>query len=184
MKKKPAFTAGSLITVELIERRIYRIRGQKVMLDRDLAALYETPTKAFNQAVKRNVDRFPEDFMFRLTPAETSALRSQFVTLETGKGQHAKYAPYAFTEHGVAMLASVLRSRRAVQMNIAIVRVFVKLRELADSDKALSQRLGEVEQQIRQHAKAITAVYDEVKRLGNLPAKPKRRIGFVAAAGQ
>ncbi|MBI4873663.1 MAG: ORF6N domain-containing protein [Acidobacteria bacterium] len=152
------------------------------MLDRDLAALYETPTKVFNQAVKRNLDRFPEDFMFRLTQAETSDLRSQIVTLGTGPGQYSKYAPYAFTEHGVAMLASVLRSRRAVQMNIAIVRVFVKLRELAESDRAVSHRLKEVEQELKRHAQAISAVYDEVKRLGNAPAPPKRRIGFSAGA--
>jgi hypothetical protein len=102
------------VPIGIIERRIYLIRGQKVMLDADLADLYQVPTGAFNQAVKRNRERFPEDFMFQLSREESSALRSQFVILKKGTGQHSKYAPYAFTEHGVAMLASVLRSKRAV----------------------------------------------------------------------
>ena len=115
---------------ELIERRIYLIRGQKVMLDSDLAGLYQVQTKKLNQAVKRNLDRFPGDFMFRLTAEETTALnRSQSVT-GSQKHRDPRLLPYAFTEHGVAMLSSVLNSRRAVQMNIFIIRVFMKLREV------------------------------------------------------
>src|SRR5579859_1250740 len=125
----------AIIPVEVIERRIFLIRGQKVMLDRDLAELYGVATKVFNQAVRRNRDRFPDDFMFRLTRAEAAVLRSKIVTLEKGRGRHSKYASFAFTEHGVAMLSSILRSKRAVAMNILIVRAFVRLRELLATHK-------------------------------------------------
>jgi hypothetical protein len=119
-----------LMVVEMIEKKIYLIRGHKVMLDSDLAALYEVKTRALIQAVKRNISRFPPDFMFQLTFQDVAALRSQIVTLKKGRGEQRKYAPYAFTENGVAMLSSVLNSERAVQINIAIMRVFVKLREM------------------------------------------------------
>ena len=114
--------------MERIESQIFLVRGQKVMLDIDLASLYEVEAKALNQAVKRNLDRFPTDFMFQLTGEEAERLRSQIVTLKTGRGQHRKYLPYAFTEQGVAMLSSVLRSRRAVLVNIEIMRAFVRHR--------------------------------------------------------
>lgn len=113
-------------------------RGHKVMLDTDLAALYDVPVKALNQAVKRNLDRFPADFMFQLSPREVARLRSQIVTLDTGPGRHAKYPPYAFTEQGVAMLSSVLRSPRAVQVNIEIMRAFVRLRQMLHSNAGLT----------------------------------------------
>lgn len=185
MKKRISKSRCQLpMPVESIQRRIYLIRSQKVMLDRDLAALYQVPTKVFNQAIRRNLDRFPEDFMFRLTGDEASALRSQIVTLEKGRGRHAKYAPYAFTEHGVAMLSSVLRSKRAVQINISIVRVFVRLRELIAGDKELAHRMNHVERTLKKHAQAITVVYDEVKRLQAPPEVPKRRIGFATASAE
>ncbi len=112
----------AIIPLEVIERKIYLIRGHKVMLDSDLAELYGVPVKVLNQAVRRNISRFPEDFMFQLTKEEYDSLRSQFVTLNTGRGKHRKYLPYVFTEQGVAMLSSVLRSERAIQVNIAIMK--------------------------------------------------------------
>src|ERR1700733_15206660 len=115
------------IPVEFIERRIYLVRGQKVMLDSDLARMYQVPTKVLNQAVRRNLDRFPDDFMFQLTVEEDESLRSQFVTSKSGRGGP-PLPPYVFTEHGVAMLSSVLRSKRAVRLNILIIRAFVRLR--------------------------------------------------------
>src|SRR4030042_5765407 len=120
----------SLVPVEMIEKKIYLIRGHKVMLDSDLAELYGVATKVLLQAVKRNLNRFPEDCMFILKYQDVVALRSQIVTLKKGRGEHRKYLPYVFTEQGVAMLSSVLNSERAVQANLAIMRAFVKLREM------------------------------------------------------
>ena len=163
----------------MIERRIYLIRGHKVMLDADLAYLYQVPTKVFNQAVKRNKARFPDDFMFRLTAQEAAALRSQLVTLEKGRGRYSKYAPLAFTEQGVAMLSAVLRSKRAVQTSIAIVRVFVKLRELLATHKDLSRKMEELELAQKEHAAHIGALYEMLEQLmapSEIPAS--RRIGF------
>jgi hypothetical protein len=127
------------VPVEVIERNIYLVRSQKVMLDADLARLYQVSTKALNQAVKRNVDRFPLDFMFRLVPDEARNLRSQPVTSRSEHGG-SRYLPFVFTEHGVAMLSSVLKSKNAVQMNILIVRAFVKLREMFSTHKAWAAR--------------------------------------------
>ena len=136
---------------ELIERRIYLIRGQKVMLDSDLAGLYQVQTKKLNQAVKRNLDRFPGDFMFRLTAEETTALnRSQSVT-GSQKHRDPRLLPYAFTEHGVAMLSSVLNSRRAVQMNIFIIRVFMKLREVLATHKDLARKIEQLDAKQKDH---------------------------------
>src|SRR5258708_4170849 len=129
MPRKISLADRLPVPVELIERRIYVIRGQKVMIDSDLADLYQVETRALLQAVKRNSDRFPGDFMFQVSPEEGKSLRSQIVISNVGRGGR-RYLPYAFTEHGVAMLCSVLNSQRAVQMNIAIIRAFVKLREL------------------------------------------------------
>ena len=130
-KKSP--TNSSLpVPVQLIERRIYLIRGHKVMLDVDLAGLYQVPTKRLNEQVRRNLKRFPEDFMFQLMNAEAEALRSQIATSKPGRGGR-RYLPYAFTERGVAMLSSVLNSERAIEVNIAIMRVFVKLRQMLES---------------------------------------------------
>jgi phage regulator Rha-like protein len=133
-----------IIPQQLIESKILFIRGKKVMLDRDLAALYGVETKMLNRAVKRNTERFPEDFMFQLSKEEyTELLRCQFGTLK--RGQHSKYSPYAFTENGVAMLSSVLNSRRAIQVNIQIMRTFTKIREMIATHKELKQKIEEME---------------------------------------
>jgi len=168
----------ALIPIEVIERKIYLIRSQKVMLDSDLAELYGVPVKALNQAVKRNFSRFPEDFMFQLTKGENESLRSQIVTLKTGRGKHRKYLTYAFTEQGVAMLSSVLHSERAIQVNIAIMRAFVKLREFLSTHKELAHKLAELEQKIVKHDEEIKAIFDAIRQLMTPPQKPGRKIGF------
>jgi hypothetical protein len=132
-----------------IERAILLIRGQKVLLDEDLAELYEVETKRLNEAVRRNIERFPSDFMFQRTREEWESLRSQIATLEEGRGQHRKYLPYAFTEQGVAMLSSVLRSPRAVQVNIEIMRAFVRLRQFLASHEELARKVAEMDQQLQ-----------------------------------
>ena len=131
-----------------------------------------------NQAVRRNLDCFPEDFMFQLTEEEAAALRSQFVTLEKGSGPYSKYAPLAFTEHGVAMLSSVLRSKRAVQMNIPIVRAFVKMREVLASHKDLAARVEKLEAAQKKHASVIGILAEEIDEMKRLPVPPKRLFGF------
>jgi hypothetical protein len=178
-KKHGRVPVGQLpVPIQFIERRIYLIRGQKVMLDSELAELYQVPTKTLNQSVRRNLYRFPEDFMFQLTADEAAALRSQFVTLETGRGRYSKYAPLAFTEHGVAMLSSVLNSQRAVQMNILIIRAFVKMRELLASHKDLASRVEKLEANQKRHASVINILADEIDQIKKLPEPSKRRIGF------
>jgi hypothetical protein len=169
-------------SVETIERRIYVIRGLKVMLDRDLAELYQVPTKRLNEAVARHLNRFPSDFMFRLTAEEARALRSQFAASK-GRGGR-RYLPYAFTEHGVAMLSSVLHSERAVEMNILIIRAFVRLRQLLATHKDLARRIEQLEaaqeqhaRTQKQHASILVAVVQDIQRLKNPP--PTRAIGFV-----
>lgn len=181
MPKKPSSRAPLFaVPAESIERRIYLIRGLKVMLDRDLAELYQVPTKVFNQAVKRNKRRFPEDFMFRLSAGEGQILRSQVVTLERGRGRHSKYPPYAFTEQGVAMLAAVVHSRRAIETSIAIVRVFVRLREMLAQHRQLSHKMAELEQTQNKHAAHIATIYEMVEHLmAPSEVPPNRRIGFV-----
>ncbi len=166
-----------LIPIEKVERRILLVRGHKVLLDGDLADLYGVPAKVLNQAVKRNVERFPEDFMFQLTSEEFKALRSQFVTLETGRGKYPKYPPYAFTEQGVAMLSSVLRSKRAVQVNIAIMRTFVKLRRILATHKELARKLEELE---KEYDAQFRIVFDAIRELMKPPKQPRRQIGFHA----
>lgn len=167
-----------VIAGEAIERRICVIRGHKVMLDHDLAKLYSVTPSALNQAVTRNTDRFPEDFCFRLTPDEYDALRSQNVILKPGgRGQHRKYPPRAFTEHGILMLSSVLRSKRAVQVNIAIMRTFVRMREAMASHKELARRIDEIEQKYDDRFKAV---FDAIRTLIEAPpAPPKRPIGYI-----
>ena len=172
-------SGSAAIPLEVIARRIYLIRGHRVMLDSHLAELYQVPTKVLNQAVRRNLSRFPEDFMFQLSDEEAASLRSQSVTLDKGRGRHSKYAPLVFTEQGIAMLASVLTSERAVQMNIAIVRTFVRLRELLASSKDLSNRLEQLEATVDQHASVINLLAEEINNLKVLPSEvPPRRIGF------
>jgi phage regulator Rha-like protein len=168
-----------IASVAKIESRIFLIRGQKVMLDADLAELYGVELRALNQAVKRNADRFPEDFMFQLTAEEFSALRSQIVTLKTGRGQHRKYLPYAFTEHGALMLGNVLKSERAVEVSLMVVRAFVHLRELVSTHKELSQKLNQLERKVGAHDRAIAELINAIRQL-MAPSDPrkKRPIGF------
>jgi phage regulator Rha-like protein len=175
----PTATGKLLVPVELIERRIYLIRGQKVMIDSDLAELYQVPTKSLNLAVRRNSERFPEDFMFQLTKEEFENLRFQFETSSSGYGGR-RYLPYAFTEHGVAMLSSVLNSARAVQMNILIIRAFVKIRELLASHKDLANRVEKLETSQKEHRSIISILAEEINKIKLLKQadKPKPRIGF------
>ena len=158
----------SLIPIERIASQIYLIRGQKVMLDQDLAALYGVETRALNQAVTRNRSRFPEDFMFRLSWEEYRALRSQNVILESsGRGRHRKYTPRAFTQEGVAMLSGVLRSERAVEVNIAIMRTFVRLRQVLATNEELARKVEQHDRQIgvlMKHVKALLAPADPSKK--------------------
>lgn len=177
--KKPSPARQLSVSVAVIERRIYLIRGKKVMIDSDLAELYGVSTKVFNQAVKRNIERFPDDFMFQLNKEEADALRSQLVTLKPGgRGQHRKYLPYVFTEQGVAMLSSVLRSKRAIEVNIAIMRAFVKLRELLESNEDLNRKFTAVIRKLAEHDKYFTVVFNEIKKLTAQPTPPRRQIGF------
>ncbi|MCA1556719.1 MAG: ORF6N domain-containing protein [Acidobacteria bacterium] len=174
--RKSSPTASQLVvTDEVIERRIYLIRDQKVMLDSDLAKLYGVPTKVFNQAVKRNLTRFPPDFMFQLTTEEAESLRSQFVTSKPGRGGR-RHVPYVFTEQGVAMLSSVLNSERAIEVNIAIMRAFVKLRELVATHKDLARKLEEIE---AKYDAQFRVVFEAIRELMQPPSTPPRRkIGF------
>jgi len=171
VKKK---ASQEILTRETLEQRIFLIRGHRVMLDSDLAGLYGVPTKVLLQAVKRNRKRFPGDFMYQLTRQEVVNLRSQFVTSSWG-GR--RYLPYAFTEQGVAMLSSVLNSEGAIQVNIAIMRAFVKLREVLSTHKMLAQKLAELEQKISKHDKEIEAIFEVIRRL---MAPPTHAIGFHA----
>jgi hypothetical protein len=166
----------SLIQPEQIEQIILLIRGQRVMLDRDLAALYGVTTGNLNKAVQRNPERFPPDFMFQLTADEAETLRFQFGSLK--RGQHFKYLPQVFTQEGVAMLSSVLRSPRAVQVNIAIMRVFVRLRATLALHKELAHKLAELERKIEGHDTSIRTLFDAIRELAAPPATPRREIGY------
>jgi hypothetical protein len=167
---------NAIVPIERIERKIYFIRGQKVILDFDLARLYEVETKVLLQAVKRNIGRFPDDFMFQLTESEFRGLRSQFVTSK-GRGGR-RFLAYAFTEHGVAMLSSVLHSERAVQVNIAIIRAFVRIREFLSTHKDLARKLEELERKYESHDSQIKAVFEAIRELMKPPQPTRRRIGF------
>jgi hypothetical protein len=171
----------SVISAERIEHAILMLRGHKVMLDSDLASLYGVQTKVLNQAVTRNIERFPEDFLFQLTDEEAAFLRSQFVTLKPGRGRHRKYLPYAFTEQGVAMLSSVLRSPRAVRVNIEIMRAFVRLRELIATNKDLARRLDGLE---KKYDTQFKVVFDAIRQLMAPPDKTRRSIGFRVEEGR
>lgn len=170
----------SIIPAELITSKILLIRGEKVLLDRDLAELYGVETRVLNQAVKRNIERFPDDFMFQITAGENRFLRSQFVTLK--RGGHSKYLPYVFTEQGVAMLSSVLNSTRAIQVNIAIMRAFVEIRKFLYSNDALAQKLKELERKTKKkfadQQKQINIIFEAIKQLLVEETKPVRKIGF------
>jgi hypothetical protein len=178
MPHRPLRQAQSLAVVR-VQQHILVLRGQRVLLDSHLAALYGVEVRVLVQAVRRNADRFPPDFAFRLTSAEWAALRSQSVILDAGRGRHAKYAPVAFTEQGVAMLSSVLRSARAVQVNVAIMRAFVRLRRLIEADARLSRRLKELERRMLEHDQRFVVVFDAIRRiLEPSPIPERRRIGF------
>ncbi len=171
----------ALIHSEQIEQAILLIHGQRVMLDRDLAALYGVTTSNLNKAVKRNLDRFPADFMFQLTLEEAQACAgSRFQIGILKRGQNIKYLPHVFTQEGVAMLSGVLRSPRAVQVNIAIMRVFVRLRETSVLHKEFARKLAELERNIEGHDQAIKSFFDAIRELMAPPAKPRREIGFHA----
>lgn len=167
----------TIVPVEVIERKILLIRGQKVMLDSDLADLYGVAAKVLLQAVKRNLKRFPEDFMFQLDYQAVAALRSQIVTSKTGRGGH-RYQPYVFSEQGVAMLSSVLNSERAIQVNIAITRAFVKLKEMLSTNKELAHKLEQLERKIEKHDGEIKLIFDAIRQLMSPPETKKRKIGF------
>ena len=162
-----------LVPIELIQSKIMVIRGEKVMIDQDLAELYGVETRVLKQAVRRKIERFPDDFMFELTRVEYNDLRSQFGTLK--RGAHSKYLPMAFTEQGVAMLSSVLNSRRAVEVNILVMRAFVKLRKMVTSHKDLLRKVEEME---KRYDEQFSIVFEAIRQLMTPPEKPKRKIGF------
>jgi len=176
------------ISIETVTGKILITRGQKVMLDRDLAALYGVSTSRLNERAKRNKKRFPIDFMFQLTWEETENLRSQMATSKRAhsrsqiailkRGENVKYRPYVFTEQGVAMLSSVLNSERAISVNIAIMRVFVKIRKVLSLHKELALKLKELERKIEGHDGAIHEVFEVIRRLMMDEKKPKKKIGF------
>ena len=161
---------------EAIMNKIYVVRGQKVMIDRDLAELYGVETRRLKEQVNRNLNRFPDHYMFELTKEEYESLRSHFATLK--QGSHAKYLPYAFTEHGVLMLANVLKSGRAIEMSIKVIDVFVKLREMLLTNKDILFKLEQLENKISGHDENIKLIFEYLKQLINPPQVPRKRIGF------
>jgi len=165
-----------IVPLDFIQQRIFLIRGHKVMLSPTLAELYGVEVRALIQAVKRNIERFPEDFMFQLTDSEFRNLKSQIVISSWGGARRAN--PYAFTEQGVAMLSSVLRSKQAIQVNIAIMRVFVKLREVLSTHKELAQKLDQLERKIEKHDVEIRSIFQAIRQLMMPSEKTKPKIGF------
>jgi hypothetical protein len=174
-KRSAAVRVPPKIDGSAIERVVLRLRGQNVLLDADIAHLYDVEVKVLNQAVRRNRERFPGDFMFEVTQEEARRLRSQIVTLENGRGRYSKYLPKAFTEQGVAMLSSVLRSQRAIDVNIEIMRAFVRVRAVLASQAALARRLDELE---RACDSRFSIVFDAIRKLVAAPSPNIRRIGF------
>jgi hypothetical protein len=177
-------TPSDLVSAEHITRAILVLRGQRVLLDTELAALYGVITKRFNEQVRRNRERFPEDFMFQLTAEELAVLRSQIATLKGGRGQHRKYLPYAFTEHGAIMAAMILNSPHAVEMSVYVVRAFVQLREMLSSNRELARRFAQLETRLERrltgHDQAIAAILSAIRDLMNPPPPKRRPIGFTA----
>jgi hypothetical protein len=174
----------ALVPTEEITRAILVLRRHRVLLDSELAALYGVTTKRFNEQVRRNTKRFPADFMFQLTADEISCLRSQFATLKLGRGAHRKYLPYAFTEHGAIMAATIVNSPRAVEMSVYVVRAFVQLREMLASNKELARRLAQLETRLEKklvaHDEAIAAILSAIRQLMHPPVPKRRPIGFTA----
>ncbi|HUU40122.1 MAG TPA: ORF6N domain-containing protein [Desulfatiglandales bacterium] len=167
---------SSVVPIESIVSKIIFLRGEKALLDRDLAELYGVETKQLKRAVRRNIDRFPQDFMFELTKEEYGSLRYQFGTFK--RGEHSKYLPMAFTEQGVAMLSSVLKSKRAIEVNIAIMRAFVHLRKVISSHDKLSRKLAELEQRLEGHDEKIEAIFEAIRQLMAPPEQKRKKIGF------
>ena len=183
--------------IQSIQNRIYEIRGERVMLDRDLATLYETETKRLKETVNRNIKRFPKDFMFQFTKEEWEGLRFQFETLENrnslrlqnetlkrGRGQHSKYLPYAFTEQGVAMLSGILHSDKAINMNIAIMRAFVEIRRIVFKQNDLKEQFREIRERLSEHDVQLNHIYDAMENLLDEKAAQRKweereRIGFI-----
>jgi phage regulator Rha-like protein len=177
--------SSNKLTTDQLGRLIYEIRGERVMLDSDLASIYGVETKALNRAIKRNRDRFPKDFVFQLTQDESELLRYQIGTLKTGRGRHRKYLPWVFTEHGAIMAANVLNSRRAVQMSVFVVRAFLKMRVLLGDKRELAQKLASLESELKKrldvHEAVIVTILQRVMDIIDppaLPQPPKPRIGF------
>jgi hypothetical protein len=162
--------------LEVIQNKIHEIRDHKVMLDFDLALLYNVETRVLKQAIRRNITRFPEDFMFELSEIELNSLRSQIVTLKKGRGQHSKYLPFAFTEQGIAMLSSVLNSEKAIEINISIIRAFVTIRQFSLTYAELKTRIEEIESQFPDIYKALNYMVDKDKN-GSSTAE-RNKIGF------
>jgi len=165
----------SLIPVERVEQSILLIRGEKVILDSDLARLYKVATKRLNEQVKRNIDRFPEDFMFQLNQKEADSLRSQIATLKKGRGQHRKYLPYVFTEHGALMAANILNSPIAIQGNVQVVRAFIRLRQILASHVTLTRKLNELE---KKYDVQFKVVFEAIRQLMIPPETKQKPIGF------
>ena len=158
-----------------IEQRIFLLRGLRVMLSIDLASIYGVEPRVLVPAVKRNIERFPEDFMFQLSEEEAASLRSQFVTLKQGRGQHSKYLPYAFTEQGVAMLSGILNSQQAIKANIEIMRAFVRQRQILASNRALAEKVNALE---KKYDSQFKIVFDAIRQIMTPPESKKRPIGF------
>ena len=172
------------VPIEMIENKIYIIRGQKVMIDKDLALLYGISTKRLNEQVKRNLERFPDDFMIKLNVLEANIVfglcgnsRSHIATLK--QGRNIKYLPFAFTEHGILMLSSVLNSERAIQVNIAIMRAFIKIRQIVSTNKDLEKKLSEHERKIERHDEDIISLFSAIRQIIKEDSKPKGKWGFV-----
>lgn len=175
---------ANVVQIDQIERTILSIRGHRVILDTDLATFYGVTTKRLNEQVRRNRERFPGDFMFQLTAEEHTSLRSQSATLKAGRGQHRKYQPLAFTEHGAIMAASVLSSPKAVEMSIMVVRAFVKLRNILGTHRQLAEKLAELERKLSTHDQHIQVLFEAIRKLMDPPDptdESKRRIGFLGS---
>lgn len=177
MPHKKDLTTSLAVSVQFVERRIYLIRGHKVLLDFDLAELYGVPTKRLNEQVQRNPKRFPEDFMFQLTKSEAEVLRSHFATSKAGRGGRRSH-PYAFTEPGVAMLSSVLTSEQAIEVNITIMRAFIQLRQMLESNEELNRKFAAVIRKLSTHDKYFRVVFDELRKLTEPLELPRKTIGF------
>lgn len=169
---------NELIPVERIENKIFMIRGQKVMIDKDLAELYNVETKQLNRQVKRNIKRFPAEFMFQLTEEEKIELVTNWHRFNSLK--HSSSKPYAFTEHGVAMLASVLKSERAIRISIMIVKTFIKLKQYIKSHRELAGKISEIESKYNKHDTQIQAIFKALRKMIEEPVKPSKKIGFLA----